>query len=300
MDQAETLLRIMKERQIEAQGDNESHGPRIITVCSGKGGVGKTNLSTNLSISLSKLGKEVVVMDADLGLANVNVMLGIIPKYNLYHVLKGQKSITEVITETPAGIKIIAGASGFSQLADLDHDSKVNFIKNIEKLDFADIVIIDTGAGVSDNVMSFVTAADEVLVITTPEPTSITDAYGIIKSIASKKMDTEIKLIVNRVQSEIEAEKVAERVINIAQQFLGVEVQNLGYILEDPIIPKSVIKQTPFFVYDPNSKASECIRNISLKLEHLDQPNKKKGLVNFISNLFNYYKDNSKLGIENG
>ncbi|MDH5682837.1 MAG: AAA family ATPase, partial [Spirochaetota bacterium] len=192
MDQAESLLKIMKERQSQGNSGSESiSGPRIITISSGKGGVGKTNVSTNLAISMAKLGKQVVVMDADLGLANVNVMLGIIPKYNLYNVLKGQKTISEILTDTPEGIKIIAGASGFSQLADMDHEQKVNFVRDIEKLDFADIVFIDTGAGISDNVLSFVVGADEVLVVTTPEPTAITDAYGIIKSIAAKKMDAQ-------------------------------------------------------------------------------------------------------------
>ena len=295
MDQAESLLKIMKERQSQGNSGSESiSGPRIITISSGKGGVGKTNVSTNLAISMAKLGKQVVVMDADLGLANVNVMLGIIPKYNLYNVLKGQKTISEILTDTPEGIKIIAGASGFSQLADMDHEQKVNFVRDIEKLDFADIVFIDTGAGISDNVLSFVVGADEVLVVTTPEPTAITDAYGIIKSIAAKKMDAQIKLIVNRVRSAIEAKKVAERVINIANQFLGVNVEDLGYIYEDPAVPRSVIKQRPFYVIEPKSRASQCIKDICLRLEQLDVPQKKKGLAGFFSSFFNYHKNNKK------
>ncbi len=291
MDQAETLLKIMKEKQ--SKGTTKSHaGPRIITISSGKGGVGKTNVSTNLAINMAKLGKEVVVMDADLGLANVNVMLGIIPKYNLYNVLKGQKTISEVITDTPEGIKIIAGASGFSQLADLNHEQKANFVRDIEKLDSVDVVFIDTGAGISDNVLSFVVAADEVIIVTTPEPTAITDAYGIIKTIASKKIESNIKLIVNRVQSENEANKVAERVINIANQFLGVKVENLGFIYEDSIVSKSVIKQRPFFEVDPKSKASLCITDICLRLEQLDVPHqRKKGLAGFFSSFLNYYKE---------
>lgn len=297
MDQAETLLKIMKEKQAQ-RTKKTNKGPRIITICSGKGGVGKTNVATNLAISLVRMGKEVVVMDADLGLANVNVMLGIMPKYNLYNVLKGQKSISDIITDTPEGIKIIAGASGFSQLADLDHEQKGNFIKDIEKLDFADIIIIDTGAGISDNVLSFVLAADEVIIVTTPEPTAITDAYGIIKSIASKKMDTNIKLIINRVQSELEAKKVADRVINIAHQFLNMQVDTLGFIFEDSIVSRSVIQQKPFFVVDPKSKASKCISNIALKLEQLDTPQKREGFAGFFKSFFQYHKNNKNDGFQ--
>ncbi len=291
MDQAETLLKIMKEKQSQREGNKQqTAGPRIITVTSGKGGVGKTSLATNLSIALAKLGKEVVLMDADLGLANVNVMLGIIPKYNLYNVIKGQKSITDIITDTPEGIKIIAGASGFSQLADLGHEQKMNFIRNIEKLDFADIIMIDTSAGVSDNVLSFVLAADEIVIVTTPEPTAITDAYGIIKSIAAKKINANIKLIVNRVQSVVEAKKVAERVISIAGQFLGMTVENLGFIFEDSTVARSVIKQKPFFHDNPKSKASNCIKDISLRLEKMEVPNSQKGFSGFFNTFFQFYK----------
>ena len=292
MDQAETLLKIMKDRKPNADGtDKPSAGPRIITIASGKGGVGKTNVATNLAISFARMGKEVVLMDADLGLANVNVVLGIIPKYNLYNVLKGQKSISDILTDTPEGVKLIAGASGFSQLADLNHDQKANFINEIEKLDFADLIIVDTGAGVSDNVLSFVLAADEILIVTTPEPTAITDAYGIIKTIATKRSDSSIKLIVNRVQSPNEANRVAERVINIASQFLSVKVENLGYIFEDVHVPKSVIQQKPFVVNSPTSKASTCINNLCLKLEHLDVPLRKKGFSGFFKTFFQYYQN---------
>ncbi|MDH4127426.1 MAG: MinD/ParA family protein [Spirochaetota bacterium] len=292
MDQAETLLKIMKEKQFQTQMLRQNHlGPRIITVCSGKGGVGKTNVSTNLAIGLAKMGKEVVVMDADLGLANVNVMLGIIPKYNLYNVLKGQKTISEILTDTPEGIKIIAGGSGFSQLANLDHEQKMNFVRDIEKLDFADIVFIDTGAGISDNVLSFVLSADDIIIVTTPEPTAITDAYGIIKTIAFMKPEANIKLIINRVQSALEAKKVAERVINIANQFLNMTVDNFGFIYEDPSVPKAVIKQKPFYEMDPKSKASTCITDICLRIEKLDAPIKKAGFGGFLKNFFNYYKN---------
>ncbi|HSA14038.1 MAG TPA: AAA family ATPase, partial [Spirochaetota bacterium] len=187
MDQAANLRRLVLET------DKTQKKTKTIAVTSGKGGVGKTSLSVSLAIALAQNNLSVTLLDADLGLANINVILGIIPKYNLYHVIKGKKKLKEVIIEVPEGIKIIAGASGFHQLANLEQKQRMDFIKAISDLDADDYMIVDTGAGVSQNVLSFVIAADEVIVVTTPEPTAITDAYGIIKSIASQAPDKIIK-----------------------------------------------------------------------------------------------------------
>ncbi|MDR3248703.1 MAG: AAA family ATPase, partial [Treponema sp.] len=154
---------------------------RIITVTSGKGGVGKTNLSVNMALAYARLGKKVVVMDADLGLANVNVILNVIPKYNLYHVIRKQKTMKEILVDTDYGISIVPGASGFSQIANMNEAERQDFINELDTLSNADIIIIDTSAGVSSNVLDFIAAADDAVIITTPEPTAITDAYGIIK-----------------------------------------------------------------------------------------------------------------------
>lgn len=148
-----------------------------------------------------------MIFDGDLGLANVNVLLGIIPKYNLYHVVKGHKSLKDIIISTPEGVDIIAGASGYSQLANLNETQRNNLIKGFVDLDRYDVMIIDTGAGISANVIGLVMPADEVVVVTTPEPTSITDSYGLIKSIVSQSKDKNLKIIVNRVRSAIEGKK---------------------------------------------------------------------------------------------
>ena len=255
-DQAETLREMMKNRN--GQGESKT---RIITIASGKGGVGKTNIATNMAIGYARLGKKVVLMDADLGLANVNVVLGIIPKYNLYHVIRKQKSMHEVIMDTNYGIRIVAGASGFAKIANLDDDERNNFIEELSHLDNADVIIIDTSAGVSNNVLSFVAAADEAIIVTTPEPTAITDAYGIIKIIATEidNLNLGLKLIVNRVKSVTEGRKVSERVINIAGQFLNLKVDYLGYVYDDPGVHQAVLKQKPFSAVDPNGKASICM-----------------------------------------
>ncbi|AFG38131.1 MinD/ParA family protein [Spirochaeta africana] len=278
-DQAETLREMMK------------HAPdsktRIITVASGKGGVGKTNMSTNLAIAYGKIGKKVVLMDADLGLANVNVVLGIIPKYNLYHLIRKQKTMQEIIMDTNYGIQIVAGASGFAKIANLTDEERNNFIQEISALSDADVIIIDTSAGVSSNVMGFIAAADEAIIVTTPEPTAITDAYGLIKIIATEVEDTNLglKLVVNRVKSVTEGKKVAERVINIAGQFLNLKVDYLGYVYEDPIVQQAVLKQKPFTVLDPKSKAALSVQQLVSRLEKVEF-REGKGIGSFIKKLF--------------
>jgi len=281
-DQAERLRLIMQKKNVDSEMIRQ---PRVITISSGKGGVGKTNIAINLAIAFSEIGKKVVVMDADLGLANVNVILGIIPKYNLYHVLKGQKRLGEIIVDTPYGIQIIAGASGFAQLADLDEEARESFIKELKDLIYADIIIIDTGAGVSQNVLTFLKSADDAIIITTPEPTAITDAYGIIKTISSEINAPNVKLVVNRVKSYMEGKRVAERVISIAGQFLNIKVDNLGFIFEDIAVQKSVIKQDPFIKSAPNSKASQSIKHLMTRLANIKY-NGTGGFGKFLKNLF--------------
>ncbi|TVR03408.1 MAG: MinD/ParA family protein [Spirochaetaceae bacterium] len=281
-DQAETLRELMK-----SKNHNGETRTRIITVASGKGGVGKTNISTNLAIAYAKLGKRVILMDADLGLANVNVVLGIIPKYNLYHLIRKQKSMKEIIMDTAYGIQIVAGASGFAKIANLSEDERRAFVGELSEMSNAEIIIIDTSAGVSNNVLSFVAAADEAIIVTTPEPTAITDAYGIIKIIATEidSLGLGLKLIVNRVRSVTEGKKVAERVINIAGQFLNVKVDYLGYVYEDPAVHEAVLKQRPFLVLDPKGKASVCVEHIVSRLEKVEY-REGGGVGRFLKRLF--------------
>jgi len=279
-DQAEKLREIMKRKKGASASDESAAGQdgntprrerkaRIITVTSGKGGVGKTNLSVNMALAFARLGRKVVVMDADLGLANVNVMLNMIPKYNLYHVIKKQKTIREILVETEYGIAIVAGASGFSQIANMNDDERREFIEDLDTLSTADIIIIDTSAGVSSNVLDFIAAADDAVIVTTPEPTAITDAYGIIKIIATEyeNLNMSLKLVVNRAKSAADAKKVADRMINIAGQFLNLKVDYMGFIYDDQAVSQAVIRQKPFMVTDPKCKASICIQHIVDRLD---------------------------------
>ena len=261
-DQADTLRELVKR-------ENEHGKTRIITVTSGKGGVGKTNIATNLAVAYAELGKKVVIFDADLGLANVNVVLNVVPKFNLYHVIRRQKTMEEILLKTQYGIYLVAGASGFSQIANLNADEREPFLQGLASLSFADVIIIDTAAGINSSVVDFVDIADDILVVTTPEPTAVTDAYGMIKIIATEvhRERAKVQLIVNQVSSVSEGRGVAQRLANISTQFLNMKVDYLGFVLDDPLVQQAVRRQRPFYTMDSKGKATACLRNIVSRLE---------------------------------
>ncbi|MDR1837146.1 MAG: MinD/ParA family protein [Treponema sp.] len=305
-DQAEKLREIMKRKKDSftvSKGTsvksnvNVKDKARIITVTSGKGGVGKTNLSVNMALAFARMGKRVVVMDADLGLANVNVMLNMIPKYNLYHVIKKQKTIREILVETEYGISIVAGASGFSQIANMGEEDRRDFISELDTLSNADIVIIDTSAGVSSNVLDFIAAADDAVIITTPEPTAITDAYGIIKIIATEydSFNMGLKLVVNRAKTAAQAKSVADRMINIAGQFLNLKVDYLGFIYDDISVSHAVLRQKPFMVVDPKCKASLCVQHIVERMDR-NKPGESAGFGAMLKRFFGHSPSETERG----
>ena len=262
---------------------DRNHKTRIIAITSGKGGVGKTNLAVNMSIAYAQLGKKVILIDGDLGMANVNVLLNIVPQYNLMQVINGQKKMSEIILDTEFGIKFIAGANGFSKIANLSVEELDNFAKEFSALSNADIIIIDTGAGIANNVLQFVAAADEVYVVTTPEPTAITDAYGIIKIITTELVnrDINLKLLVNRVHSADEGKRISDRIINIVAQFLNYKVEYIGFVYEDTVVQASVIRQKPFMVVNPTSKPAVCLKHIVGRIEKTEISS-NSGVSNFL------------------
>ena len=302
-DQAEQLREIMSQKKRgdldgtdgdlpENQKMFNSHSggkARIITVTSGKGGVGKTSLSINMALAFAKTGKKVVVMDADLGLANVNVMLNMIPKYNLYHVIKKQKTIKEILVETDYGISIVAGASGFSQIANMSEEDRKDFINELDTLSGADIIIIDTSAGVSSNVLDFIAAADDAIIITTPEPTAITDAYGIIKILATEydTLNMGLKLVVNRAKGVAGAKDIADRMIKIAGQFLNLKLDYLGFVYEDNAVSQAVIRQKPFMVVDPKCRSGICVQHIVERLNR-SKPREQGGFAAMLRKIFRF------------
>ncbi|MCR5385761.1 MAG: MinD/ParA family protein [Treponema sp.] len=268
-----------------------NHNTRIIAITSGKGGVGKTNIAVNMAIAYAQLGKKVILIDGDLGMANVNVLLNVVPKYNLLQVINKQKTMQEIILDTEFGIKFIAGANGFSKIANLSVQELEYFANQFSSLGNADIIIIDTGAGIANNVLQFVAAADEVYVVTTPEPTAITDAYGIIKIITTEIVDREIniQLLVNRVHSADEGKRISDRIINIVGQFLNYKVNYIGFIYEDPVIQASVIRQKPFIVINPTSKPAVCVKHIVGRIEKTDVSN-NEGVSSFLKKFLGFKK----------
>ncbi len=261
VDQAERLRELIKEQR-------KNHRLcRVITIASGKGGVGKTSLAVNLGISLAKLGQKVVLIDADLGLANVDVMLGLAPKYNLGHVISGEKLLSDAIVEGPYGLKILPGGTGLYKLANLSEYGLEHCVKCLNDLEnFADIILIDTGAGLSRNVIRFVLAADEVLIITTPEPTAITDAYGVIKVVVSSKPDSAIRVVINMVHNHNEGVQAIQRLTSVTERFLGATLFDLGFMPADPAVTKAVKLQEPFVISCPQAAITHSVTKIAKNL----------------------------------
>ena len=284
-EQLDELKQIMQNSSSKSKNANSDkpHNTRIIAITSGKGGVGKTNIAVNMAIAYAQLGKKVILIDGDLGMANVNVLLNVVPKYNLLQVINKQKTMQEIILDTEFGIKFIAGANGFSKIANLSVEELEYFAKQFSTLGNADIIIIDTGAGIANNVLQFVAAADEVYVVTTPEPTAITDAYGIIKIITTEIVDrpVNLKLLVNRVHSADEGKRISERIITTVGQFLGYKIDYIGFVYEDSAVQASVIRQKPFMIVNPTSKPSTCIKHIVGRSEK-SEPLENEGVSNFL------------------
>ena len=245
---------------------------RVIAITSGKGGVGKTNLAVNLAARFAQAGKSVVLLDADMGLANADVLCGLDLRLNLAHVIARRAKLAEVIADAPGGFKLIGGASGLARMADLPASEHRRLLESLAELERScDLILIDTGAGISQNVLSFTRAADHVLVVTTPEPTAITDAYATIKVIAREAPFAadrrEISLLVNEVRSATEARGVHERVSKVVNNFLGLTLGDAGYLPLDPAVAKAVRQRTPFLISHPRCAASVCVTRLAMRLE---------------------------------
>ena len=255
---------------------------RVITVTSGKGGVGKTNVTVALAVAFARLGKKVLILDADLGLSNVDVILGASAPGNLFQVIHNGLDLNDVVADGPLGIKFISGGSGIYDLSNLSDSQIQYFLYQVGQFDnWADIILIDTGAGLNRMVLNFVLAADEVIVVTTPEPTAVADAYAVIKAYAAKGGQSPVRLIVNRVRELAEGEGVLNKLAKVSQRFLGLLISHLGFIFEDRMVQKSVTSQVPLMVAYPDSVAARCIDRIAHSLlfgEDLPVPRGIRGL----------------------
>ncbi|WP_427338667.1 MinD/ParA family protein [Caloranaerobacter sp. DY30410] len=269
-DQAYRLRQMVsKYKSNKAKIENKiNNKTRVMAITSGKGGVGKTNFTINLAISLNKLGYKTVIFDADIGLANVDIALGIMPKHTIADVIKRKKDILEIITEGPCGLKIIAGGSALEELIDIKERELYELTSQLEKLSgIADFILIDTGAGISRTVLSFIEAANEIILVTTPEPTSLTDAYALIKTlIISNCSYNKINLVVNKADNYYEAKEVYEKLNRVTKRFLNFELINLGYIQNSKLLVESVKLQKPITLLHPNSSFVKRINTIALKI----------------------------------
>ncbi|MBU5437688.1 MinD/ParA family protein [Tissierella sp. MSJ-40] len=267
IDQADKLRRLMKKSKNEKSTEKNKSEKRakVLAITSGKGGVGKTNFALNFSISLQKLGYEVIIFDADVGLANVEILSGVNLKSSISDIILLNKDINEVIAKGPEGIKMVSGGSGLKELALLNEENMLKMLKEIKKLQStADFIIIDTGAGISSVVLDFVMASDEVIIVTTPDPTSIMDSYTLIKSLSSYGFKEKLNIITNMVDDKSEGKEVFNKLNNATFNFLRIQLNYLGYIERTNIINNAVRNQIPFIVSNPNSIVSKKLNNMTI------------------------------------
>ncbi len=255
-DQAENLRRLVDPK--------DTAEAKVIAVVSGKGGVGKSNISLNFAISLAQRGKRVAILDLDIGMANLDILMGLTPTYHIMDLLDNQLSIWDIIEEGPNGIAYIAGGSGFSKFVELDEQRMQRFFSQLELIgQHYDYIILDMGAGVSKGSIQFVLAADDVFIVTTPEPPAMTDAYSMVKYIFIHEKEKPLYLIVNRAESVKEGNRTLDNFKRVAQQFLQKDLSILGFIPNDATVMKAVKAQTPFVVMDKEAKASKAMLQLT-------------------------------------
>lgn len=288
MDQAEQLRNIVRAQ------NRQRHLARVITVTSGKGGVGKSNVAVNLALQFSRFGKRVVIFDADFGLANIEVMLGIRPAYNLSDVIFKGRKVSEVISKGPENIGFVSGGSGIRELARLNADQISMLVNMMYELDnIADVVIIDTGAGIADSVIDMVLSSSEVLLVATPEPASITDAYALLKTLKGnaeyRADEIKIKMVGNRTQTFEEGRELYVKLNTVVRKFLNMEMEYLGTVPFDRFLTKAVMRQQPVSLAFPNSPSARAIHDIAAVLnqdERGDLVAKESGMAGVFTRMF--------------
>lgn len=240
---------------------------RVLAVTSGKGGVGKTNTSVNLAIALAARGQRVILIDADLGLANVEVLMGLSSAYNIENVIDGEKRMVEILVRGPGGIQLVPGSSGLAQIADLSAAGRENLLEGLRELqEIAHFIIIDTMAGIGKNAVSFATAADEVLLVSTPEPSSIVDAYAMLKTIHTVRNDAMVRLLVNMASGDAQAQAVFNKLAGVSQQYLGRQLGYLGCVPRDAQVSQAVMRSQPFTLAYPQAPASRAVHGLAGRL----------------------------------
>ncbi|MEJ2658405.1 MAG: MinD/ParA family protein [Desulfobacterales bacterium] len=290
MDQATNLRRIVKKEsgkvhKLRANNSSISQNtsPMVFAVTSGKGGVGKTNIVGNLAITYQRMRKKVLIFDADLWLANIDIIFGISPKYTIEDVIKGEKELSQIIAKGPEGVAIIPASSGVQELSNLTEGHKINLLNEFDLLNsMYDILLIDTGAGISSNVLYFNLAAQERIVVVTPEPTSVTDAYALIKVMFKQHGIKNFMLLMNMVKNESEALSVYKHLSRVIEKFMGsISLDYAGYIPYDKYIHESVNKRKPVTCCYPQSNSSQCFKQLAEYLLNLSDGKHHDGSIKF-------------------
>ena len=283
MDQAITLKEMMTKTEDKRHSGTYEKRTKVISVTSGKGGVGKTNVVANLAFALTQIGKKVLVVDADMGLGNLDVMLGLTPLYSLHNVVNGDIGISDVIISGPGGMMILPAGSGVQELSELTPQQKLNLLSELDKLDNSfDIMLIDTAAGISSNVMYFNTAAQDILVVASPEPTSITDAYALMKILHTRYGESRFKLLVNMAENQMEGKEVYRKLGIAADRFLNISIDYIGCILQDKHVRMSVMDQKPVVDIFPKSEASKCFNVLAKSVCEWPVNSHLKGSIQFM------------------
>ncbi|MBP5194927.1 MAG: MinD/ParA family protein [Lachnospiraceae bacterium] len=290
-DQAENL-RQMVQASGGVSGTIGRPLARVITVTSGKGGVGKSNTSINLAIQFRNLGKRVIILDADFGLANIEIMFGTVPNHNLSDLIYQGKNIKDIITWGPGDVGFISGGSGIAGLSNLSRDYLTYIIRNLAELDaIADVIIIDTGAGISEAVLEFLVASGEILLVTTPEPTSITDSYSLLKALNRhprfSRENTKIKVLTNRVGNDREGDLLFQKLNVVVTRYLGLTLEHIGSVPQDKMLSDAVMQQMPVSLAHPGAKSAVAYRNITETLMGLENDGKvkRRGMAAFFSHI---------------
>ncbi len=281
-DQAETLRAINAREPVIKPAPGEDRVTRVYSITSGKGGVGKTAVVANIAVSLARLGKNVLILDADLGLANIDVVFGIAPAFNLNHFFAGERELQEILFEGPEGIKILPAGSGIQNFTRLDSNQKMKLLDGLDSMhnDF-DFVLIDTEAGISENVTYFTTAAQEILLVTTPEPTAITDAYALMKLLSTQYHEKHFNLVVNQIQDEDEALDVFKKLTMVSNRYLDISIDYLGSIPADKLMLDAIRKQKVIVEMFPSSRISIAFNELAARLCSEHPPSTPKGSIQF-------------------
>lgn len=298
-DQAEKLRKIMEESTNNiSPNENDEGRAKIISVSSGKGGVGKTSFIINLAISLKRLGYKVVIIDADIGLANVDILSGAISQFTIADLFVSNKNIFDIMTEGPEGIKIISGGSGLSDFSLIDDANLDKLIEEIGKLEnYSDFILIDTGAGISNNVLKFLLVSDQVILVITPDPTSLTDGYVLVKALTLNNYKKTIKVVINMVENKKEGEEVFNKLNTVSNKFLRVNLESLGYLNKSNIVATAIKDQTPFILNNPNSSISKKINIIALNVGGEGEKEYKKNDNSFSQRIKEFFSGKGGLFI---